>query len=446
MFILKLVIYGITASIFGLALRYLWKHLKDQRDRLLKAYWRPARVGLLVFAAWILWELLWFYTIGINDKPDWAKILKGCGDNSEGWYQFSFCGIYAHMAYFLYLLALSIPKAAVVGILAAFLLKMDPVAKNIIATDNDKKPPKQTLKERIGSSIRSTRVSVSNKKKGIAGGIRSTRDSVSNMGKKVARFHPWKIFGKRKSKNQPVPSAEENQPANEPHEQTDAVVHEGVVTEKGEPSEKKENKIENIATSAGAKIGSTVKVVGRTATTAGDSVSNMGKNEPQEQTDAIVHESVVTEKGEPSEKKENKIEIIATSVGAAIGSTAKAAGNIATSAGATIGSTAKTVGRTTTSVGTTIGSTAKSAGTTIGSTAKSAGKTIGSTAKSAKTTIGSAVETVGHAATSAGDSVLNVGKKVVGFRPGKIFRRRKKDDQPTPSVEKKPPADDPKEQ
>ena len=427
MFILKLVIYGITASIFGLALRYLWKHLKDQRDRLLKAYWRPARVGLLVFAAWILWELLWFSLIGTDDKNNWEMALKKCDDPSEGWYQFSLCRFKEHALYFLYLLLLSIPKATVVGILAAFLLKMDPVVNNILAIENDistNKTPKQTLKERIGISIGSTRVSISNKRRGIANGIRSTRDSVSNMGKKVARFRPWKIFVKRKSKNQPVPSAEENQPANEPHEQTDAVVHEGVVTEKGEPNEKKENKIENIATSAGAKIGSTVKVVGRTATTAGDSVSNMGKNEPQEQTDAVVHESVVTEKGEPSEKKENKIEIIATSVGAAIGSTAKTVGRTTTSVGAAIGSTAKTVGRTTTSVGTTIGSTAKSAGTTIGSTAKA----------------------VGHAATSAGDSVLNAGKKVVGFRPGNIFRRRKKDDQPTPSVEKKPLADDPKEQ
>ena len=378
MFILKLVIYGITASIFGLALRYLWKHLKDQRIRLLKAYWRPARVGLLVFAIWILWEMLWFYTIGINEKPDWAKMLKGCGDNSEELSWFSFCGIYAHGLYFLYLLVLSILKAAVVGILAAFLLKMDPVVKKILtvahADTDTETPPKQTLKERIANSIKSTRVSISNKRKGIAGGIRSTRDSVSNMGKKVARFRPWKIFGKRKSKNQPVPSAEENQPANEPHEQTDAVVHEGVVTEKGEPSEKKENKIEIIATSVGAAIGSTAKTVGRTT----------------------------------------------TSVGTTIGSTAK-------SAGATLGSTAK-------SAGTTIGSTAKSAGATIGSTAKSAGATIGSTAKSVGATIDSTAKAVGRTATSARDSV------------GKIFRRRKKDDQPAPSAEKKPPADDPKEQ
>ena len=219
---LKLVIYGITATVAGLALRFLWKHLKDQRIRLLKAYWRPVRVGLLVFAAWILWEMLWFYTIGINDKPDWAKILKGCGDNSEGWFQFSFCGIYAHMAYFLYLLALSIPKAAVVGILAAFLLKMDPVVNNILAIENDistNKKPKQTLKERIGSSIKSTRVSISNKRKGIANGIKSTRDSVSNMGKKVVGFRPGNIFRRRKKDNPPAPSVEKKPPADDPKEQ-----------------------------------------------------------------------------------------------------------------------------------------------------------------------------------------------------------------------------------
>ena len=427
--LLKWVIIGITTTVAGLVLRFLWKHLKDQRDRLLEAYWRPAKVGLLVFAIWILWELFLPTMIDTDDGKIWLDALDKCDDR----FIWDECISKAHMAYFFpSLLLVFLLKAAVAGMIAAFLLKIDSVVNRILtvahADTDTETPPKQTLKERIANSIKSTGDSISNKKKGIAGGIRSTRDSVSNMGKKVARFRPWKIFGKRKKDNQPVPSAEENQPAYEPHEQTDAVVYEGVVTEKGEPSEKKENKIENIATSAGAKIGSTVKVVGRTATTAGDSVSNMGKNEPQERTDAIVHESVVTEKGEPSEKKENKIEIIATSVGAAIGSTAK------------------TVGRTTTSVGTTIGSTAKSAGTTIGNTAKSAGTTIGSTAKSAKTTIDSTAKAVGHAATSTGDSVLNIGKKVVGFRPGKIFRRRKKDNQPTPSAEKKPPADDPKEQ
>ena len=384
--LLKWVIIGITTTVAGLALRFLWQHLKDQRDRLLEAYWRPAKVGLLVFAIWILWELLWFFMMGTDDKIDWLNELKCAPPFAES-HTWSGCRFKAHMAYFfLVLLPLSIPKAAVVGILAAILLIIDPVVIRILTVargdTGTEKTPKQTLKERIGISIKSTRVSISNKRRGIANGIRSTRDSVSNMGKKVARFRPWKIFGKRKSKNQPVPSAEENQPANEPHEQMDAVVQGAVVTEKGKPGEKNDN--------GGPSI---------TAET------DDGKKEETPPQNPL------------PEKEESKIENIATSVGTAIGSTAKSAK-------------------------TTIDSTAKAAG----NIATSAGATIGSTAKSAGTTIGSKVKAVGHAATSTRDSVSNMGKKVARFRPGNIFRRRKKDNPPAPSAEKKPPADDPKEQ
>ena len=264
---LQLAIYGITATIVGLALRSLWKYLKNQRGRLLDVLWHPVRLGLLVFVVWILWEMLWFYTIGINDKPDWARILKGCGDNSEELSLFSFCGFYAHMAYFLYLLALSIPKAAVVGILVAFFLKMDPIVRRIIATEKGKPRKKNDNGE------------------------------PSRIGKWFAGFRPGKIFRRQKKDNQPAPSAEKKQPAYDRPKQMDAVVQGVIVTEKGilgekkdsddplitkkknptqkPPTEKERKTIGSIAKSVGTAIGSKVKAVGRTATSARDSVGKI---------------------------------------------------------------------------------------------------------------------------------------------------------------------------
>ena len=222
---LKLVIYGITATVAGLALRFLWKHLKDQRIRLLEAYWRPVRVGLLVFAVWILWELFWLIRMETSDRQTWLDALEVCrvSDANPDIATTRNCGFNAHLVYFPYLLALSILKAAVAGMLAASLLIIDPVVIRILTVargDTDKKtPPKQTLRERIANSIKSTRVSVSNKKKGIANNIKSTRDSVSNMGKKVVGFRPGNIFRRRKKDDQPTPSVEKKPPADDPKEQ-----------------------------------------------------------------------------------------------------------------------------------------------------------------------------------------------------------------------------------
>ena len=189
---LQLAVYGVTATVIGFALRFLWKHLKDQRARLLKVLWRPAKVGVLVFAIWILWELFLLTAIATDDGKTWLDALEECDDR----FIWGECISDAHRAYFFpFLLPVLLLKAVMAGILVAFFLKMDPIVRRVIVAEKDEKTPRQTLRKRIANSIK------------------STRDSVSNKRKKLLGFRPWKIFGRRKKDDQSAPSAGKKQPA-----------------------------------------------------------------------------------------------------------------------------------------------------------------------------------------------------------------------------------------
>ncbi len=245
---LKFAISGIAATVAGLALRYLWKHLKDQRVRLLDAYWRPAKVGLLVFLVWILLELFGDYMLDTTDSKTWSDDLKKCGPPFLESLKLDGCRLDAHLAYFFpFLLPVLLLKAAVAGMIAAFLLKIDPVVNRILTdarADTGKKKPKQTLKERIANTAK------------------STRDSVSNKRKKLLGFRPWKIFGRWKKDAQSAPM--------------DPVVRRGIARENGKPP------ITPVPGSRGKKKKPPRKpiirpAIGRVVTSVRDSVSNTGK-------------------------------------------------------------------------------------------------------------------------------------------------------------------------
>ena len=251
----QLAIYGIAATVAGFALRYLWKHLKDQRVRLLDAYWRPAKVGLLVFSVWILWELFGSYMLDTTDSKTWLDALKECGPPFLESSRLNRCRLHVHSAYFFpFLLPMLLLKAAVAGMIAAFVLKIDHVVNRILTdarADTGNKKPKQTLKERIANTAK------------------STRDSVSNKRKKLLGFRPWKIFGRRKKDAQSAPSADQAAPM-------DPVVRRGIARENGKPP------ITPVSGSRGKKKKPPRKpvirpAIGRIVTSVRDSVSNTGK-------------------------------------------------------------------------------------------------------------------------------------------------------------------------
>ena len=192
--LLKWVIVGIVASVVGLALRFLWKYLKRQRVYLLNKYWRPVNVGLLVFVIWVLWELFWLIMIATDDGKTWLSALDKCVDPLEEWFIWSECRFNAHMdLLFPFVLAQSLLKAAVAGILVAFFLKIDSVVNRILTDahgDTGKK------KDNDDPLIKSARTAIGNTVKAVGRIATSARDSVG------------KIFRRRKKDNQPAPSAD----------------------------------------------------------------------------------------------------------------------------------------------------------------------------------------------------------------------------------------------
>ena len=200
--LLKWVIVGIVASVVGLALRSLWMYLKRQRVYLLNKYWRPVNVGLLVFVIWILWELFLLTAIATDDGKTWLDALGECDDR----FIWGDCISNAHQNFFsLFLLSRLLLKAAVAGILAAILLKIDSVVIKI-------------LTDAHGDT-----------------GKKNDSGKPSRIGKWFARFR------RRKSGDQSAPSAKKKPPTHDRPEQTDPVVNKVVATGKDKPVEKKDN-------------------------------------------------------------------------------------------------------------------------------------------------------------------------------------------------------------